>query len=216
MLSLPSIFSLPFAPRRKVLTQLGKARVAQAVATTNGAPGAAAAAGGAGAAPGVALAATAVKASTPGGSLQRSGSNANLGGSGTSASVSSATVVAAAPVGSSGWGLGDIPLRGASGSGFAAADDPSLDEVSAAFRVKPPTERELIEIEVVKQLISNYFAIVKKTIKDIVPKTIMFLLINKTKQSIQTELVNRLYKVSSDYSHNVSCSAQLHTSSLTR
>jgi len=68
------------------------------------------------------------------------------------------------------------------------------DEVSAAFSRRPPSERELLEIDVVKLLISNYFSIVKKTIKDTVPKTIMFLLVNKTKQTIQSELVAQLYK----------------------
>ncbi len=51
-----------------------------------------------------------------------------------------------------------------------------------------------MEAEVVKVLITSYFAIVKKTLKDLVPKTIMFLLVNKTKQNIQSELVNKLYK----------------------
>jgi hypothetical protein len=62
------------------------------------------------------------------------------------------------------------------------------------FTNSPPSEREIIEIEVIKLLIDSYFRIVKKTIKDTVPKAIMFMLVNKTKDDIQSELVRELYR----------------------
>lgn len=62
------------------------------------------------------------------------------------------------------------------------------------YMYRPISERESIEIDVIKLLISSYFGIVKKTIKDNIPKAIMYMLVNKTKQDIQSELVNRLYK----------------------
>lgn len=83
-----------------------------------------------------------------------------------------------------GLGLGNI--NGSNG------DYPN--DLVSQFRYKDPSERELIETDVIKLLISSYFAIVKKTIKDTIPKAVMLLLVNKTKQDIQSELVNHLYK----------------------
>eukprot|EP00461_Guttulinopsis_vulgaris_P001387 UN01387 len=65
-----------------------------------------------------------------------------------------------------------------------------------ACRQQPPTERELVEIDVIKLLIESYFNIVKKTIKDIIPKAIMLMLVNRAKDEIQSELVKELYKES--------------------
>jgi len=56
------------------------------------------------------------------------------------------------------------------------------------------SDRELIEIEVIKLLMSSYFSIVKKSVSDQVPKSIMCFLVNKTKKGIQAELVRQLYK----------------------
>lgn len=40
----------------------------------------------------------------------------------------------------------------------------------------------------------SYFKIVRKNIKDKVPKSIMFFLVNTSKEQIQNELVQELYK----------------------
>lgn len=55
------------------------------------------------------------------------------------------------------------------------------------------TERETMETEVIKLLISSYFNIVKRTVADIVPKAIMLKLINRSKDDIQKELLEKLY-----------------------
>jgi dynamin 1-like protein len=42
----------------------------------------------------------------------------------------------------------------------------------------PPTERERVEMEIIKSLIESYFRIVRKNFIDMVPKTIMYFLVN--------------------------------------
>lgn len=59
---------------------------------------------------------------------------------------------------------------------------------------KHPSERELIETEIIKSLIYSYFNIVKRNIQDAVPKAIMFFLVNHSRNNLQTELVSTLYK----------------------
>mmetsp|Transcript_2737 Transcript_2737/g.5018 ORF Transcript_2737/g.5018 Transcript_2737/m.5018 type:complete len:256 (+) Transcript_2737:67-834(+) len=58
----------------------------------------------------------------------------------------------------------------------------------------PPTERERVEMEIIKSLIESYFAIVRKNFIDMVPKTIMYFLVNHVRDAIQNELVSELYR----------------------
>jgi dynamin 1-like protein len=60
----------------------------------------------------------------------------------------------------------------------------------------PPTDRELSEMQVIKSLIESYFKVVRKTFIDMVPKTIMFFLVNHVKDAMQNELVSELYRES--------------------
>ncbi|ODQ77247.1 hypothetical protein BABINDRAFT_67793 [Babjeviella inositovora NRRL Y-12698] len=55
------------------------------------------------------------------------------------------------------------------------------------------TERETQETEVIKLLISSYFNIVKRTVSDIIPKSIMLKLIIRSKNEIQKVLLEQLY-----------------------
>lgn len=55
------------------------------------------------------------------------------------------------------------------------------------------TERETMETEVIKLLISSYYNIVKRTVADVVPKAIMLKLIERSKEEIQKELLEKLY-----------------------
>lgn len=59
------------------------------------------------------------------------------------------------------------------------------------------TERETMETEVIKMLIHSYFAIVQRTITDMVPKSIMLKLIIYSKQEMQRELLENLYRTDS-------------------
>jgi dynamin 1-like protein len=56
------------------------------------------------------------------------------------------------------------------------------------------TEKEKVEIEIIKILIDSYFKIVKLHVQDAVPKAIMHFLVNMSKETIQSELVKNLYK----------------------
>ncbi|GAV52065.1 hypothetical protein ZYGR_0AG00560 [Zygosaccharomyces rouxii] len=101
-------------------------------------------------------------------------------------------------------------------SAAAAAQKPAFEEKSgffggffstknkkklAALESPPPvlkatgqmTERETMETEVIKLLISSYFNIVKRTIADVIPKALMLKLIVKSKTDIQKVLLEKLY-----------------------
>ncbi|KAM3418872.1 hypothetical protein BST61_g4835 [Cercospora zeina] len=58
------------------------------------------------------------------------------------------------------------------------------------------TERESLETELIRRLISNYFNIVRETIADQVPKAVMHLLVNFSKDGVQNRLVSELYRES--------------------
>lgn len=56
------------------------------------------------------------------------------------------------------------------------------------------TEREELECELIKRLITSYFGIIREMIQDQVPKAIMCLLVNFSKDGVQNRLVSNLYK----------------------
>ncbi|KAI8897962.1 Dynamin central region-domain-containing protein [Globomyces pollinis-pini] len=56
------------------------------------------------------------------------------------------------------------------------------------------SEREQMETEVIKLLLLSYFNIVKRTTADLVPKAIMFNLVQHSKDNLQRELLTELYK----------------------
>jgi dynamin 1-like protein len=56
------------------------------------------------------------------------------------------------------------------------------------------TDREALETELIRRLISSYFNIVRETIADQVPKAIMHLLVNHSRDEVQNRLVSELYK----------------------
>ncbi|KAI1350180.1 Dynamin central region-domain-containing protein [Xylaria sp. FL0043] len=58
------------------------------------------------------------------------------------------------------------------------------------------TEREAMETELIRALISSYFNIVRESIADQVPKAVMHLLVNHCKDVVQNRLVSDLYKES--------------------
>ena len=58
------------------------------------------------------------------------------------------------------------------------------------------TEREALETELIRRLISSYFNIVREMIADQVPKAVMHLLVNHSKDVVQNRLVSELYRES--------------------
>ena len=51
----------------------------------------------------------------------------------------------------------------------------------------------LFQVETIRNLVDSYMKIVTKTTRDLVPKTIMMLMINNTKDFIMAELLANLY-----------------------
>lgn len=56
------------------------------------------------------------------------------------------------------------------------------------------SERERQEMMMIKRLLSAYFDIVRKNLVDLVPKSVMFFMVNTVKDVVQRELVASLYK----------------------
>ncbi|KAI9690678.1 MAG: vacuolar protein sorting-associated protein 1 [Bogoriella megaspora] len=72
----------------------------------------------------------------------------------------------------------------------------------AAMEAPPPTlkasgtlsEKETQEVEVIKLLITSYYNIVRRTMIDMVPKAIMLTLVQHTKDEMQRELLEQMYR----------------------
>ncbi|KAK6205494.1 Dynamin central region-domain-containing protein [Scheffersomyces amazonensis] len=88
-------------------------------------------------------------------------------------------------------------VNGFFGGFFSSKNKKRLQSMEAPPPVLRATgsmsERETMETEVIKLLISSYFNIVKRTVADIVPKAIMLKLIVRSKNEIQKELLEKLY-----------------------
>ncbi|BFZ59907.1 vacuolar protein sorting-associated protein 1 [Saitoella coloradoensis] len=91
----------------------------------------------------------------------------------------------------------------ATGSGFFGSFFASKNKKKMAAMEAPPpvlkasgtlSEREAMETEVIKLLISSYFNIVRRTMIDMVPKAIMLKLVQHSKDDMQRELLENLYK----------------------
>ena len=81
------------------------------------------------------------------------------------------------------------------------ADNNMITHIPQVGLVRPPKKmridsnpngKEIVETQILKNCISSYFNIVRKHIADLVPKTIMAFLINKTKENSQQILYTNL------------------------
>ncbi|EMC93826.1 hypothetical protein BAUCODRAFT_150075 [Baudoinia panamericana UAMH 10762] len=89
------------------------------------------------------------------------------------------------------------------GSGFFGSFFASKNKKKmAAMEPPPPTlkasgtlsEKETQEVEVIKLLITSYYNIVRRTMIDMVPKAIMLNLVEHTKEEMQRELLEQMYR----------------------
>ncbi|KAI9898321.1 hypothetical protein N3K66_006681 [Trichothecium roseum] len=96
-----------------------------------------------------------------------------------------------------------VPEDGNSNGGFFGSFFAAKNKKKAAAMEAPPptlkasgtlSERENIEVEVIKLLISSYYNIVKRTMIDMVPKAIMLNLVQFTKDEMQKELLENMYR----------------------
>ncbi|KAJ5992141.1 Vacuolar protein sorting-associated protein 1 [Penicillium sp. IBT 35674x] len=97
----------------------------------------------------------------------------------------------------------DTTGEAVNGSGFFGSFWASKNKKKmAAMEAPPPTlkasaslsEREATEVEVIKLLITSYFNIVKRTMIDMVPKAVMYTLVQFTKDTMQGELLEYMYR----------------------
>ena len=90
--------------------------------------------------------------------------------------------------------------RGGLEGSSAAFDMKSLDRYLEAEQVPDDeyalSEREAVEVNLIRQLITSYFNIVRQSIQDLVPKAVMHLLVNFSRDTVQNRLVINLYKES--------------------
>lgn len=99
----------------------------------------------------------------------------------------------------------DTPMSPIRDHGFEGGFVSQTSQISSKLPTNPPqpsdpesapalTEREALETELIRRLISSYFNIVRETVADQVPKAIMHLLVNHSKDVVQNRLVSSLYK----------------------
>jgi replication fork clamp-binding protein CrfC len=83
----------------------------------------------------------------------------------------------------------------ASSSGKKSAIAGQLDSMPNVLKASGQvSERELFDIEVIKLFLHSYFSIVKRTICDMVPKSVVLNMVNYTKEELQATLLAELYK----------------------
>ncbi|XP_077418063.1 dynamin-1-like [Vanacampus margaritifer] len=73
----------------------------------------------------------------------------------------------------------------------AEAEESSAD--GQIHSVDPQLERQ---VEIVRSLVDSYLSIIHRTVRDLVPKTIMHLMVNNTKDFIHADLLAQLYSCS--------------------
>lgn len=77
----------------------------------------------------------------------------------------------------------------------ASSRSDRLDQVPVTIKaITTPNDKEQFEIELIQRLLISYFDLVRKNIKDLVPKSIMHFLVNSSKETIHNELVAALYR----------------------
>ncbi|KAL9638595.1 MAG: hypothetical protein Q9164_001461 [Protoblastenia rupestris] len=98
-----------------------------------------------------------------------------------------------------------MDLQGDAQSGFFGSFFSTKNKKKMAAMESPPpqlkasgtlSEKEANEVEVIKLLISSYYNITRRTMIDMVPKAIMLNLVQYTKDEMQRELLENMYRAS--------------------
>ncbi|XP_076140194.1 dynamin-1a isoform X5 [Alosa pseudoharengus] len=84
---------------------------------------------------------------------------------------------------------GVYPERAADKEGKSDTSDENGSD-SFMNSMDPQLERQ---VETIRSLVDSYMGIVNKTVRDLIPKTIMHLMVNNTKEYINAELLAQLY-----------------------
>ena len=79
-------------------------------------------------------------------------------------------------------------------SASSSSSSNGLGSSSWHLKSLEPSEREMVETEVIKILMESYFRIVRKSVADQVPKAIICFLVTRMKKELQAELVRELYQ----------------------
>ncbi|KAK2954178.1 dynamin-related protein [Blattamonas nauphoetae] len=91
----------------------------------------------------------------------------------------------------------DFDMMGAVGEIIAEKKKQEQDQLSASsVFIGTLNADEDMKVEIIRRLVYMYYDIVRATIRDIVPKTIVNMLVNNSKENIQNELMRRMYKES--------------------
>jgi len=97
----------------------------------------------------------------------------------------------------------DTSGQGGEGAGFFGSFWSSKNKKKMAAMEAPPpqlkasgtlSDKENQEVEVIKLLITSYFNITRRTMIDMVPKAIMLTLVQHSKEDMQRELLENLYR----------------------
>jgi hypothetical protein len=73
-----------------------------------------------------------------------------------------------------------------------------MPDMPTYMRAEDNDPQSYIGVKVIKSCITSYFNTVRKSMNDMVPKTVMAFLVNKTKNRAQRELVSALYNEHTD------------------
>lgn len=89
---------------------------------------------------------------------------------------------------------GRLGLEGSSAAYDMKSLDKHLEATPLTDNEHVLSEREEIETSLIRALITSYFGVVRQMIEDLVPKAVMHLLVNFTRDTVQNRLVKGLYR----------------------
>ncbi|KAG9313222.1 Dynamin central region-domain-containing protein, partial [Chiua virens] len=96
--------------------------------------------------------------------------------------------------GPTGLMAGKRPLDGNNAAYDMRSLGKHIEAVSSSDSGAQMTQREEMETSLIRSLIASYFAIVRQSIQDLIPKAIMHFLVNHSTKEVQNRLVAALYR----------------------